>query len=360
MIKVRALEPRDASAWNRLVERSRHASFYHLLEWGEALSSTYGYRRYYLLAEQDGDLVGAFPSIYVESTIFSNRLISLPLCQHGGPLVDPSLENSIQQQVIIRLLTASDRLAMSLGAEYIEVRGLSSEVASILVNDLGYTCFKRYVTFRVNLAEPVEVLWRNLNKKTRNAARKAMKRGVQVIEARNAGQLEAYYSLYLRAQKRLGSPPHAYRFFRNLFDTFCQKHRMKIILAIYRGKPIAGNIYFNRGNTIYWGFNVTEVEHRHLNPTNLLLWKTIECGSKNDREVLDLGKTRPKSTTHHFKKGWGGKEVILNDCMRFFGKVRIPPDPGQGKYIYLSRLWSLIPVAAARRWGPSIISEIAT
>ena len=359
MIEIHTLGPQDGSTWNSFVEQSLPASSYHLWEWGEALSNTYGYRRYYLVAERGGHLVGAFPLIHVKSTLFCNRLISLPICEYGGPLVDPTLDNNTQRQVLSRLLEASKSLAMSLGVNYIETRGLSRGVAFDIFNGLGYTCLQRYVTFRVNLAEPVEVLWRNLDKKTRNATRKAIKSGVHVVEAKNAEQLEAYYSLYLEVQKRHGSPPHAYTFFKNLFEAFCQEHGMKIMLAEYRGKPIAGNMYFDLGSTIYWGGNVTDIEHRHLNPTNLLLWKTIECGSKDDRELLDLGRTRRNTTIHRFKRGWGGREVRLNDFMLFFGKVRTPPDPSQRRYIYLSKLWSLIPVAAARCLGPHIISRIA-
>jgi len=359
MIEVCVVGPGGGSRWNGLVEQSPHGSFYHLWEWGEVLSHTYGYRRYYLMAKRDGDLVGVFPLIYVKSILFCNRLISLPFCEYGGPLVNPTLNNNTAQQVISKLLGASNRLARSLGAKYIEIKGLSSSFALDVLHGLGYSDFQRYVTFRVNLTEPVEVLWRNLNKKTRNASRKAMKKGVEVVEAKRVEQLGAYYALYLRVQKRHGSPPHTCRLFQNLFEAFYQQGKMKIMLAEYLGKPIAGIMTFHWGNTIYWSSNVMDFKHRNLNPTNLLLWKTIEYESKDRNKVLDFGRTRRNTKIHHFKKGWGGKEAILKDCTRFLGDVKVPPDPSQRKYVYLSKLWSLIPVTASRYLGPHIISGLA-
>lgn len=359
MIETGLLRPTEAYKWNRVVERSAHAQFYHLWEWGEVLSSIYGHQRYYLVAKQNGDFVGVFPLIHVKSMLFGNRLISLPFCEYGGPLVDWELDTKSAHNVINKLLDASNRLAVFLGAEYVEFRGFPSTVEPELVHSQGYINLQRYVTFQVNLEQPKEVLWRSLEKKTRNATRKAEKMGVKTVEAKRVEQLGSYYMLYLKTQKRHGSPPHAYSLFQNLFEIFYPQGKMKITLAEFQGTIIAGIMTFLWGNTIYWSSNVTDIEHRHLNPTNLLLWKTIEYGSSKRNKVLDLGRTRPDTTIYHFKKGWGGKEVKLNDYIRFSRSVKMLPDPNQRKYLYLSKLWSLIPVSASRYFGPHIVSAIA-
>ena len=359
MIEVGAVGPKDACEWNRLVKESLHTNFYHLWEWGEVQFSTYRYQRYYLVARQNGNLTGALPLMYVRSRLFGNRLISVPFCGYGGPFVHQTLSDEEKGPVIDKLLSATDRLAASLGVKYVEIRGATSKVAVDILRNPNYTSFQEYVTFRINLTQPVEVLWRNLNKKTRNATRKAMKKGVEVVEAKSVEQLRVYYTLYLKTQKRHGSPPHAFALFKNLFDTFHRGGRMKITLAEYRGKPIAGNMTFYWNKMIYWNSNVTDTAHRHLNPTNLLLWKTIKCGSEDYNKLFDLGRTRPNTTIHHFKKGWGGKETRLLNYMHFSGDVKMPPDPSQGKYVYLSKLWSLIPTSASSRLGPRIISGLA-
>jgi len=359
MIEVGAVGPKGAHEWNTLVKESLHTGFYHLWEWGEVLFSTYGHRRYYLVAKRNGDLIGAFPLIYVKSILFGNRLISLPFCEYGGPFVHRALSSEEKAQVIDKLLSATGRLATSLGVKYVEIRGPSSKVAVDILRNRGYAGFQRYVTFRINLADPVEVLWRNLDRKTRNTTKRAMKREVEVVQAKKVEQLKAYYALYLELQKRHGSPPHAFALFQNLFEAFHRKGRMKIMLAEYRGEPIAGNMTFHWSKMIYWSGSVTDIEHRHFNPTNLLVWKTIEYESEDGNKLFDLGRTRTNTGIHHFKKGWGGKETKLSDYMRFSRNVKMPPDPSQRKYEFLSKFWSLIPVSASSRLGPRIISGLA-
>jgi len=357
-IKIRVLQPGDGLSWNELVAQNPRAKFYHLWEWGEILASTYGYKRYYLAAEQDQVLVGAFPLIYVKSVLFSNRLISVPLCEYGGPLTAPTLEDNDAREVMRKLLLVGNKLADSLGVTYLETRGVSSGMAYDLLRTMNYQSYQNYTTFELDLGQPIEKLWRNLDKKTRNATRKAIDRGVKTVEVKDDSQLEAYYSLYLDVQKRHGSPPHGYAFFKRLFEVFGKKDMIRVTLAEYQWKAIAGITTLHFGNTIYWISSVTDIEHRSLNASNLLMWKAIEQGSAG-KKILDFGRTRADSTVHHFKKGWGGKEVNLTDHMLFYGKSRTPPDPSQRKYMYLSRLWSLMPVAASSRLGHHLIGDIA-
>jgi FemAB-related protein (PEP-CTERM system-associated) len=357
-IKIKLLQPEDGPSWNELVAQNPRAKFYHLWEWGEILASTYRYKRYYLAAEQDQTLVGVFPLIYVKSVLFSNRLISLPLCEYGGPLTAPTLEDDDAREITQKLLLVGGKLAESLGVAYLETRGVSSGMAYDLLRATGYQSYQNYTTFELDLGQPVEKLWQNLDKKTRNATRKAIDRGVKAVGVKDDHQLKAYYSLYLEVQKRHGSPPHGYAFFKRLFEVFGKKDMIRITLAEHQGKAIAGIITLHFGNTIYWISSVTDIEHRSLNASNLLMWKAIEQGSA-EKKILDFGRTRADSTIHHFKKGWGGKEIDLTDHMLFYGKSRIPPDPSQRKYMYLSRLWSLMPVAASSRLGHHLIGDIA-
>lgn len=358
-MNVRVLGAEMADEWNRLIYQSSHASVYHLWEWGEVLSSTYGYQRYYLGALKNGALVGVFPLIYVKNTFFGGRLISLPFCEFGGPVADAGLDNDSMENVLKELLIAGDRLGESLGVRSVNVRTFSRSVPRQLFNYTGYKRVRTYVTFRINLARPVNVLWRDLNKKTRNAVRKAVKRGVKVLEVTGKDLLDAYFMLYLKTMKRHGSPPHAYKFFQKLYDVFYPKGQIKAMLAEYEGKPIAGVLLFYMGETIYLKSNVTDKKYRSLNPTNLLLWKTIESGATSGYKFFDLGRTRPNTTIYRFKKGWSGREERLDDYVFFLGKEKVPPDPMQRKYVFLSRLWSLMPMAVSRLAGPSIISRMA-
>ena len=343
----------DACLWNKFVKTNPYATPYHLWEYGKSLSLTYGYKRFYLIAKENEEIVGILPLIQVKSFLFKDKLISLPFCEYGGQL-------SESNHVARSLWKIAIKVAGKLKVDYIEIRNPSN------VPDIDeYYRIRRYVTFKIDLTKSKENLWLNLDKKTRNAVKKAMKNRVKVEEAKNEDDLKLYYRLYLKTQKRHGSPPNDFRLFCNIYRQLQPMGVMKILLAKYQEKAIGGIIVFHFNSIIYWWGNVTEPSYRHLNPTNLLLWKMIEWGNENGFKIFDLGRTRRGTSIYHFKSGWGGKEIVLQDYIYFLnrnahtnGKEHMLPDPYQGKYRFLSKVWSLLPTMLTEKIGPRIISEI--
>ena len=338
-----------------MVERNPHGSVYHLWEWGEVLSLTYGYPKYYLTAAHNDKVVGVFPLAHVNSRIYGNRLISLPFCEYGGPLADSSLGDQDTLLIIEALLDAAGKLARSLKVQYVETRSPSRGVACDCITAKDYHNVRSYVTFRVNLSVELDELWAGLHRKTRNAVKKPMKEGVTVKDVEESEELEPYYGLYLQTQKRHGTPPHDQKLFEKLYDAFSDAGKIRLLMAEYQGNPIGGVIMLLHDKTIFWWNNVTDIKHRSLNPTNLLLWKIIEWGAQNGYHTLDLGRTRKGTAIYHFKSRWGGREAHLYDYVYFLGsEEKELPDPSQKKYRYLSKLWSSMPTSIAKIIGPKI------
>jgi len=308
---------------------------------------------------KDGNIIGALPLIQVKSRFFGNRLISLPFCEYGGPLVEPTLDENDKLKVVRNLLREVRELMTATGVEYVEIRNPPSIVAGkSLFAD--YVCFRRYVTFEIDLTKGSEECWRCLHKKTRNAVRKAQKSGVEVREAKTQQQLKIYYELYLQTQRRHGSPPHNLKLFEKLHANSYEKDKLRVLIAEHKGIPIGGIIAFVQGDKMFWWNNVTDEEHRALNPTNMLLWDLMQWGIENECKTLYLGRTRKKTSIHHFKTRWGGQEKPLQDYVFFKNSRRKElPDPAHKRYRYVSRLWALLPSMLTRKLGPRIISGIA-
>lgn len=360
MVEVVSLSDNNAEKWNDFVENASHPSLYHMWEWGEALLSTYGYKRYYFSALQEETVTGILPLIHVKSRLFGNRLISLPFCEYGGPLAAPELSAPEKMQVTAALLDAANKLAKTLHLSYIEMRNPAIEDAEEFVESQGYAVLPRYVTFRVDLTKNPDELWANLDKSTRKSVRKAMKNQVTVREVEGEAQLRAFYTLYLRDMKRHGSPPHKYLFFKKLSELFQASGKMRILLAEYEGRFIGGRIVFCNGKTIFCWSSVSDAKYRNLNPSNLLLWETIEWGLKNGYHSLEMGRTRKGTTIYDFKKSWGGNEINLNEYICFTGTNKKElPDPTETTYRYLAKIWSLMPISLSKRIGPKILSGIA-
>jgi len=319
------------------------------------ISGNGGYQKYYLTATHNDNVVGVFPLIQVNSRIYGNRLISLPFCEYGGPLADPNLGDQETRLLIGALLDAASKLARSLKVRYVETRSPPPGVACDCITDKGYQDLRSYVTFRIDLSVELHELWARLHRKTRNAVRKPMKEGVKVKDVEGEEELESYYRLYLQTQKRHGTPPHHHRLFERLYDVFSDAGKIRLLMAEYRGNPIGGVIMLRYDATIFWWNNVTDIRHRSLNSTNLLLWKMIEWGAQNGYRTLDLGRTRKGTAIYRFKSRWGGQEAHLRDFVYFLdSEEKELPDPSQKRYRYLSKLWSSMPTSLAKIIGPKI------
>jgi len=220
-----------------------------------------------------------------------------------------------------------------------------------------YQKIERYVTFRLGLNRPLEEVWKGSHRIKRKAVRKALKSNVKVRMAQNETDIASYYELYLETQKRLGSPPHSYDFFKAMWNKFYPSGLFQVLLANYSGEPIGGSIVFSFHKEICWWGSATKVKYRSLNATNLLLWKTMEWGFDNHFEVFDFGRTRPGSQVYDFKQPWGGSETVLSDYLHIMKGVK-PPDPSERRYIVMSKIWGYVPEAVARKLGPRVVSRI--
>ncbi len=344
----------DKSLWNKWVVSHPDAHFYHLWEWGNILSATYNYQRFYFVAKCDEDIVGVLPLVHIQSRIFGNKLVSLPFCEYGGPLLSNSLGSSIVEAVNTLFSKVASELIKRLKVDYIEIRQPSP---SLPLSVLGFHPFGRYLTFRVDLTQGEAGVWRNLDKKCRNAIRKAAKAGIKTI-AVDEGLVKHYYDLHLNTQKRHGSPPHCEAFFTNMFNALNAKGLTQMVLAVYDGRVIGGIIVFCLNGKMYWWGNVLDRKYASLNPTNSLLWHVIQWGMRNNFEIFELGRTRLETKgIYRFKEGWGGQRVLLKDYVLATRVMKLP-DPVQMKYAILSKVWSRLPLVLARQLGPGIVSQI--
>lgn len=344
----------DKSLWNKWVASHPDAHFYHLWEWGNVLSATYNYQRFYFVAKCDEDIVGVLPLVHIQSRIFGNKLVSLPFCEYGGPLLSNSLGSSIVDAVNRLFSKVVSELIKRLKVDYIEIRQPSP---SLPLSVLGFVPFGRYLTFRVDLTQGETGVWRNLDKKCRNAIRKAAKSGIKTI-AVDEGLVKRYYDLHLNTQKRHGSPPHCEAFFTNMFNALNAKGLAQMVLAVYDGRAIGGVIVFCLNGKMYWWGNVLDRKYASLNPTNSLLWHVIQWGMRNNFKIFELGRTRPEAKgIYRFKEGWGGQRVLLKDYVFATREMKLP-DPVQMKYVILSKMWSQLPLVLAQQLGPGIVSQI--
>lgn len=112
---IRLANIADKGKWDEYILSRPDASPYHLFAWKMAVEDVYKHRGYYLIAEENEQLLGVLPLIYLKPPLLSGQLVSLPFCDIGGVL-------SNCDEARHKLVKESTALAKKLKAKQIELR----------------------------------------------------------------------------------------------------------------------------------------------------------------------------------------------------------------------------------------------
>lgn len=351
MLRTFLAENSDRKEWDAFINKQKNSSVFHLWGWREVIS-IYNNERYNLMVKDGKNIVGVLPLIFIKSLIFGKKIISMPFCEYGGPLI-----NRKEKEALRLILKQAKKIAKEKNVEYIEFRGVPKEIVKDIEKE-GFNPLGKNFTFTLDLTDGIEKIWNNLEKgRVRTGVRKAEREGVVLCEVKKEKEMESYYKIWLNTQKRHGTPTHSIKLFKTMFREFHPKN-MRVFLAKYEGKDIGGIILFPQGGKVLYWSSVVLSKYRRLDSQTFLVWKAIEWSVKNGYKIFDFGRTRKDTSIYFYKKAFNAKEEPLNDYILFLGKPQELVDPDQFKFKIASKLWSKVPMPVARIIGPRIVSAI--
>jgi len=329
--------------WSEFVKSSDDCTVYHLRQWGTLLEEVHGHKLVYLRKDN-----GIFPLAYVSSTILGNRLISLPFADYGGPYTQG-------EETAGDLISECQERAQRLHVDFVEVRCPDTRYLEMFEKS-GFVKRDDYLTFVLRLDGKIEGLWKRIGEKKKKKVRKAGRSDIHTIEAIDKVDLKAFYVLYQKTMKRLGSPPQPYRFFDRMWDLLYPENMM-MFLVKYEGDYIAGKLVFLHNKTIYQAYNPSLRKYHQLAPNDLAQWELIKWGNEHGFKQLNFGRTRKNEGPELFKRQWGGEPVSMPYYYKFYNKEL--NERQEVKYRRVSALWSkYMPEFIANRVGPLIIKQI--
>lgn len=192
----------------------------------------------------------------------------------------------------------------------------------LLENDSvpGKPLFTKY-TFVLDLTKSEEVLFKNLNSKTRYNVNLAYKKGVRIFENTTAEGMEQYIEILKETTKRQGFYAHSPEYFRNMWDKLGKSGKLRIFNAVYENTVLTSWIMFIFNGTIYYPYGSSRSIHRDVMANNLMMWEMIKLGKKEKCLTMDMwGSLGPEPDKKHqwygfhkFKMGYGG------DLVEFLG-----------------------------------------
>ncbi|HSK18848.1 MAG TPA: FemAB family XrtA/PEP-CTERM system-associated protein [Longimicrobiales bacterium] len=328
---------RDDTHWDAFVREAPESTFCQLSGWRGIVEDVLGREYLPLVAvTMDGAWQGVLPLVRVRTPLLGHSLISMPYVNYGGPLGTPAAQRVLMDAAVAE--------AQRSGAGVLQVRcrpPLPSRAAAD----------EKKVMVLLDLPDTPEALWSQFPSKVRSQIRRPQKEGMTFRVGPD--QLDAFYTVFARNMRDLGTPVYSRRFFEAVAATFPEV----VFGAIYhQGRPIgaAAGFIWKGEFEITWASCIRD--YNRLAPNMLLYWSFMEEMIGRGVRVFNFGRSTPGASTHRFKKQWGGRDVPLR-WLEWTARPRTSSSPSR-LVRAASSAWQRLPLPVANRIGPPLASRL--
>jgi FemAB-related protein (PEP-CTERM system-associated) len=332
----------SAGDWNRYLEGHPDATVDHLWHWRQVFEEVFGHRSAYLAARRGSQIVGVLPLVLFRSRLFGRSVISVPFLNYGGLVTDDA-------EVAAALVDRARGIAQDFGASHLELRHVRQQLEDL-------PCRRHKIALTRSLPAAGDALWADTDRKVRNQVRKAQKEGL-VCEEGGVELVEAFYPVFARNMRDLGTPVYSRRLFQTTLTLFGE--RARVFLVKLGGRPLAGAVAITFRNTVLVPWASSLREFRHLCPNMLLYWTMLDRAVSQGARTFDFGRSSPGSGTHQFKLQWGASETPLAWEYLLLTRAAAPDHgPANPRFARAIDVWKRLPVGVANALGPVIVRNI--
>ena len=301
------INPIDYAGWDNLILSHADYSFFHSSHWAKVLYESYQYKPLYFSIMESGELLASVPVMEIKSPLTGRRGVSLPFSDYCDPIVS----DNAHFHLLFDYMTEYGKKA---GWKYIEIRSLKNMSENIPSSS-------KYYGHTLGLSKDEDLIYSQCRSSTQRNIKKAEREGVRVAVFRTLESVREFYRLNCMTRKMHGLPPQPRHFFKKIYEHVISKHHGIIVLASYKGKTIAGAVYFHFGNKAIYKYGASNSSYQHLRANNLVMWEAINYYSKKGFTDLSFGRTdMDHEGLRRFKNGWGVKENIIKyhkyDCKK--------------------------------------------
>ena len=330
----------DLSAWDGYLAGTPGSTFCHLVGWREIMTDVMGHECLYAVSkDESGSWRGVLPMVRVKSPLFGHFLVSMPFLNSGGPVGTPEGR--------AELTAWAEGEAKRSRADLLELRSRLPVPGDLRVSH-------RKITVHLPLPATSETLFKSFPSKLRSQIRRPQKEGL--LSRFGAGERLAFYEVFARTMRSLGTPVLPSRFFDRIATLFADSVEFGVI---YRGdEPVAAGCGFVWGGEFELTWAGSLREHSRVAPNMLLYWAFMERIVARHVPVFDFGRCTPGGGTHVFKRQWGGFDVDLPWAQWSSGRATGTPSPDRPVFRLATACWQRLPLAVTNRLGPLISTHL--
>jgi len=314
MITVRKLTESDQEAYEAFLAGHAHSLFYHSNRFRLFLRALLDANDHYLLAIEDGDIVGALPAFRVHSPLGSS-LNSLPFFGSNGGIITSRGREQVQRELLrnwLDLAAEGQTLAANLITSPFEnhpaiyTRFLEQEPADYRIGQVSELPFgnqKNAAQGAEGAAE--EELFAALEPFTRRMIRKATKKQMRVEEKNDAEALHFLADIHAQNMNQIGGKKKPGAFFNKLSQFFRARDDYKIWTAWHGDKMVAALLLFFYNRTVEYYIPAIVHEYRSYQPQSLIVYRAMLDAAANGYRYWNWGGTWPSQEgVYRFKKQW--------------------------------------------------------
>ena len=322
--------------WNACVARHA-ASIYLRADWCRLAREVFRHRVYFLEARDGSELRGVLPVVQ-QRGVLGNFATSVPFFSYGGACADDDV-------TALALMDRARELARGLGCSYLELRDACARGGDWSVR-----------TDKASMVLPLpasaDALAKQLGSKLRSQVKRAERESLGV---RRGGLelLDAFYDVFARNMRDLGTPVYPVRFFRSILERFADD--TSLVIIDLKGAPAAGGfLVFDRDTTeIPWACCRSDAKPLGINMK--LYWEVLTTAIQRGSSLFDFGRSTIGSGPYKFKQQWGAQPRQLH-WHRWERRPRV--DNGAATEGRLRRyavaMWQRLPLSVANSIGARI------
>jgi FemAB-related protein (PEP-CTERM system-associated) len=339
---MRVVADPDADACDAYVRSHPRATPYHLRAWLGVIERAFGHRVLSLAAETSGRIAGVLPLVFFHSRVFGRFAVSVPFVNYGGVLAESA---EAEQLLLARAVEEATRA----GCVHLELRHCRQHFPTLAAK-------RHKVAMVLGLSDSVEHQWNELDRKVRNQVRKGEKSQL-AIEIGDSALLSAFYAVFARNMRDLGTPVYSARFFEEVCRAFPGQTRVFVVRS--NGQPVAASIVHWLGSTIQVPWASALRESNSLSANVFLYWQMVKYAVEHGFRAFDFGRSTPNEGTFHFKKQWGAEPVpLVWEYWTAAGHTMPDLSPANPRFDLAIRVWQRLPVRLTTVIGPPIVRNI--
>ncbi|MFH1231836.1 MAG: peptidoglycan bridge formation glycyltransferase FemA/FemB family protein [Planctomycetota bacterium] len=313
-MQIREIKENEKDKWDEFIINSPNSHIFQSYGWGEVMHLL-GWEPIRLVLEE-GNEIKAVVNILKKRIMLTS--LSVQYCPRGP--VFASVNEETIKEVLINLKDIS-RLHHVIELKISPDINFDSSFKQVFINE-QFQHSSRYAlhryTFRINLKKSVDELLAGMEKRTRNAIRKAEKKELRLNSQNREEEFNIFYNLHRQtgSRQKFNIPP--FQLIKSVWQILASKKQAYIFIMEYNNVPVSGAFILSFGGKCWYLWGASNQLYPEANPSELLQWEIIKWAKSQGYLVYDLfgcdniNETDKKiSGVTLFKRGFGGEFTEL-------------------------------------------------